>query len=85
MKSILIVIFVLLSNSLMAQSSMDRGKALVAVIQSSFNFREIPDAFKDDRKIAIIAVKQTGWLLEYASDRLKNNQEVVREAVSEDG
>ena len=38
-----------------------------------------------NKKEALKAVKQNGWALEFASDELKNDREVVLEAVKEKG
>ena len=38
-----------------------------------------------DKNKALIAVKQDGLALEYASDRLRDNPEIVKIAVKQDG
>lgn len=37
--------------------------------------------FQDDKDVVFEAVKNNGWALEYASDRLKNDEDIVLEAL----
>ena len=39
--------------------------------------QDVSDDLKDEKEIVLLAVKQDGWTLQFASDRLKNDDEVI--------
>ena len=62
---------------------MTKEEAIQKLEESGSYYREMIE-FHDDKDIALVAVKKRGISLRYCSDRLKNDFDVVSEAINQD-
>ena len=63
---------------------MDRYILLDTMKYHPLDLKNYPEA-QDDNELVLIAVKKNGLALEFASDVLKHNEQIVREAICSEG
>ena len=61
----------------------ERSVVLQAVLTEGRALEHASD-FRNDREVVLAAVRQTGWVLKYADESLRNDREVVLAAVKKD-
>jgi hypothetical protein len=64
---------------------MTRKEAMNIVQNSGLSLKNLPDEWKNDKKIVLEAIKKDGYALYYASDQLKNDKGLVLESVRRKG
>lgn len=62
---------------------MTKEEAIKKLEESGTYFREMTN-FHDDKDVALVAVKKRGISLRYCSNRLKNDVDIVSEAIKQD-
>ena len=75
-------IFFLTSLLLGANNALLERKTVLKKIQKyPYLLAYVDEKYKDDEELVLLAIKQNGRTLEYASKSLQDNEAVVREAV----
>ena len=63
----------------------DKGFVKKLVSSNGCVFQYLPEAFRDDLEVALLAVRNFGGALQFASQRLRGNGELVSVAIKNDG